>query len=734
MGRRVRRVAAAGALLFLALAARADTTTGETDRLMSLARVWAMAKYLDPAVVLSDVDWDRSLVKAIPAVRAAKSDDDFAAAVDGMLRTLNDPATTVLTYAATPPAGPAVPLYRIEEGIVIVNLGGYAARHGADAMWATVSSALPEIAKSSGVIVDLRGSPETAADVASVVGVMNTLVRQNVNAPAARVLLHSGYAPQQGETSGGYYSGFLLLPGAWMNAPRDGRAPMRVVFVADARARVPALALAMREAGLAAIVSDGAIDEGNFAPTRIEPLDARHAVRLRTGHLLAADSHADVVTATPMPAAMALATGRQPMPKRAAPASAENVTPKPYKERDYPEMAYPDPEYRLLAAFRIWSVIEFFYPYRHLLGDWDAVLREAIPRFLAARDASDYTRAVMEMAAHVEDGHTSVGGPGVTRLLGNGRLPFALMQVEGQPAVVQLYPELPKDAGVQVGDVVVSVDGEPMAARMARLRPLLTASTETARNDRIANAALFGPKETPARLELRGADGGVRVVTLARTTAFQSDLGRDAWKLLPGNIGYVNLARLTVPQVEAMFAALKDTRALVFDMRGYPNGTAWPIAERINTRKAKVGALFRRPMFTGNSWSGETSAGWFFEQQVPGGSESKTPKYAGRTVMLIDDRAISQSEHTALFFEQANGTTFIGTPTAGANGDVTNYVVPGGLTIRFTGHDVRHADGRQLQRIGIQPDVVAAPTLAGLRAGRDEVLERALAYLNDATH
>lgn len=47
----------------------------------------------------------------------------------------------------------------------------------------------------------------------------------------------------------------------------------------------------------------------------------------------------------------------------------------------------------------------------------------------------------------------------------------------------------------------------------------------------------------------------------------------------------------------------------------------------------------------------------------------------------------------------------------------------------FTGHDVRHADGRQLQRVGLQPHFRVAPTLAGIRAGRDEVLERALAWI-----
>ena len=98
--------------------------------------------------------------------------------------------------------------------------------------------------------------------------------------------------------------------------------------------------------------------------------------------------------------------------------------------------------------------------------------------------------------------------------------------------------------------------------------------------------------------------------------------------------------------------------------------------------------------------------------------------------MLIDERTISQAEHTGLFLEAANGTRFVGSPTAGANGDITNFTVPGGITIMFSGQGVRHADGRQLQRIGLVPDVEATPTIAGIRAGRDEVLEAAVAYLN----
>jgi C-terminal processing protease CtpA/Prc len=60
---------------------------------------------------------------------------------------------------------------------------------------------------------------------------------------------------------------------------------------------------------------------------------------------------------------------------------------------------------------------------------------------------------------------------------------------------------------------------------------------------------------------------------------------------------------------------------------------------------------------------------------------------------------------------------------------VTWIALPEGDGVTMSGHDVRHADGRQLQRVGIAPHVCVQPTVAGIRAGRDEVLETAIAYL-----
>ena len=180
-----------------------------------------------------------------------------------------------------------------------------------------------------------------------------------------------------------------------------------------------------------------------------------------------------------------------------------------------------------------------------------------------------------------------------------------------------------------------------------------------------------------------------------------------------------------MPQVDDAFAALRDAPGLIFDLRGYPNGTAWPIAPWLTDHEV-VTARFRALERHGPD-PDAYSERRFRQTARP----RPKGRYRGEVVVLIDEDAISQAEHTCLFLEAAGGATFIGGPTNGANGDVTAVVLPGGVSVGFSGQEVTHADGRQLQRLGIQPHLRVEPTLASVRAGRDEVLEAALRFLRD---
>lgn len=83
-----------------------------------------------------------------------------------------------------------------------------------------------------------------------------------------------------------------------------------------------------------------------------------------------------------------------------------------------------------------------------------------------------------------------------------------------------------------------------------------------------------------------------------------------------------------------------------------------------------------------------------------------------------------------LHMRAAANAIFVGSPTAGTNGSVTNFFLPGGMSVQFSAASISWPDGKQLQRVGLILDVPVRPTKAGLAAGHDEVLEAALAYLD----
>jgi C-terminal processing protease CtpA/Prc len=382
-------------------------------------------------------------------------------------------------------------------------------------------------------------------------------------------------------------------------------------------------------------------------------------------------------------------------------------------------------------------VINYFFPYKQFMGeDWDAVLRQFIPRMEGAKDALDYNLTVAEMVTHIHDSHGSARSPILQQYFGDASAPVRVRMIENFPVITGFTDaQAAKEAGLEIGDVILKVDGEDASKRIAeRLKYTASSTPQSGIYYATERSLVRGPKDSTATFTVRDLHNQVREVKVARKVEYmpktQGDRSGDALRVMPGNIGYADLDLLTVPQVDEMFEKFKDCPAIIFDDRGYPQGTAWQITPRLTEKTDVVGAMFkRRDPMSPDLPNGEllrSEEVTTFLQRLP---PTDKWRYHGKTVLLIDERTISQAEHTGLFFEAANGTKFVGSPTEGANGDVTNLSVPGGIYVRFSGQGVWHADGRQLQRVGLQPDVEVRPTLAGIRAGKDEVLDKAVEYL-----
>ena len=735
------RAATIIALLVLAIAprARAEVLPDGTERVIGLGRVWAKVKFFHPYLAYKDIDWDAALVAAIPRVEAATTVSQYRAAVQGMLAALGDPVTRVVEEPApdaTKPA-PADWLITPSPGILEVKVAGFV-DGGFDFVGMRTKGAqvVTEAAKAKVLVVDMRTSQAQASAAAFAVKQFENALPAIDEWPLERSIEHHGFRTQEGQTSGGYFSTFVTT-GALPPKPGPKAGVSHVVFIVDANSAVPGAALALQAAGRATVVAQGALSEDSVVSTTNVELPGKLTVQVRLGELLWGAPAADVAVAKSQdPEARALAMAKTLAAAPARPRAKKLLALPPLRARDdldYADQPYPSRERRMLAGIRMWAVLDSFFPYRYLVTDWEGALRDALPRLEIAADRDAYLHVLRQMSVQAGDGHVGVFSAAPDPAAKpRGQPAIALRLVEGKLAVVRLIDAADaKQHGLAVGDVVEAIDGKPMSNALADARAETTGSTDEARDQRAAQRLLVGDDGSPVKLGVRGADGKLREVTLTRTAANLEAMRAKAtsphWKQLPGNIGYADLSELLVPEVGPMFEALKGTRAIVFDMRGYPNGTAWSLAPRVNTKKATYGAQFFQPLVTGSGGE-EADARIRFLQKIP-----ELPKdawiYPGKIVVLVDDRAISQAEHTCLFLESAAGATFIGSPTHGANGDVTVMRLPGGLRMSFTGQEVRHADGRQLQKVGIQPDVVVRPTLAGLRAGKDEVLDRALAWL-----
>jgi C-terminal processing protease CtpA/Prc len=710
-----------------------DSTT--VARLAALGRLWGVVKYFHPAFLERDVPWDSATIVAIDRIRKAKSTEEYREAVSTMLARLGDPTTNV-TRKGAPSAAPGGTtgarhweVAGTESTLVVSvpDINDYVAAIR------TLANAVPDVQRASSIIFDLRGSqPEELGNSPFIFHDINAyLPASSVAAPSQRRRMHSGFVPQSGATSGGYWSGTYEQAGDVISISKPN--PLRrIIFLASSWSDIPPVAFALRGNGQGAIVVDGstkslasgaatytvALGEGLQALVTVSEMDGIAGADTAVTHGNSDD-----------PLRVALQLARRPVvaPPPAAPLHKYVQA----AESSYASSRYPGTAYRVLAAYRWWNAIHYFYPYKHLIGeDWSAVLPRSIRLLESARDSLEYAQAVAEMVTHIHDSHGGVSGSDAfSNFLGRVPTAVRLQYVAGEPVVISFADDsATKASGIAVGDVILKIDGEDAAARKARGARYMAHSTQQALDYVSALRLLWGHDSSPARVTIRDRNDRVRQLSVPRGQALwrlvQYPRPGPVMKMLPGNIGYADLSLLTVPMVDSMFEMFRNTKAIIFDDRGYPQGTAWAIAPRLTDKETVPAAAFRRPIVMSPDSAEWTT--YSFIQYTPTTSKWR---YHGKTMLLVDERTVSQAEHTGLFLEAANKTLIVGSPTMGANGDVTTVVLPGGLHATFSGHDVRHADGRQLQRLGLQPDVVVRPTLAGIRAGRDEVLEHALQIL-----
>ena len=396
----------------------------------------------------------------------------------------------------------------------------------------------------------------------------------------------------------------------------------------------------------------------------------------------------------------------------------------PAKPANFPPTG-DDRSTRLADVILAWDLFQHFYPYfDDVETDWPAALREALTSAATDRDAAAFHDTLKRLVALAYDSHGTVrGGSGTVAL--DGALPLAWDWVEDRLVVVNADRE--HADRVKPGDVVRAIDGVAADERVKAAERLVSGATPQFRRYRAIQELRNGPAGQPVKLELQPFKGPAYTMTLRRQPADDSPLrgpNLREWRLprlteLKPGVLYVDLDRFN-PEDFAREAAEKVSQAkgVVFDVRGYPLaplGLVQWLAEK-PIRSDHFEDVITR--FPDRQKVVRVDRGW----QLP----PARPRLKAKVAFLTDGRAVSYAETFLSLVANHKLAPIVGGPTAGSNGAVNVYVLPGSYRVSWTGHHTTRLDGTRFHGVGVRPTVPVRRTIRAIAAGRDEVLEKAI--------
>lgn len=378
---------------------------------------------------------------------------------------------------------------------------------------------------------------------------------------------------------------------------------------------------------------------------------------------------------------------------------------------------------RLAAVVLAWNVFQHFYPYFDVVPtDWHAELRSALSAAATDADEEAFSRTLRRLVARLHDGHGSVVSVSDRRRY---VLPIAIDIVDEVVVVTAVHESVAPGVDLKVGDVLASLNGRPTSELLAELEGQISAATPGWMRTRQCTELLLGAPSSKARLEVRRDEQAPHETVLAYGGNFAHESRPEPIAQVQPGIWYVDIDRIHDGDFIAALDDLKTARGLVFDLRGYPRRLSPIVLSHLIDQKIDC-ARWNVPIVTRPD---RTDLQWQFSNWpvLP-----SAPRLTKNVAFIIGGGAISYAETYMGMVEHYKLAAIVGEPTAGTNGNVNPFTVPGGYTIAWTGMKVLKHDGSQHHGVGIHPTVPVRRTIAGIRAGRDEFLERAIEAVSHA--
>lgn len=364
----------------------------------------------------------------------------------------------------------------------------------------------------------------------------------------------------------------------------------------------------------------------------------------------------------------------------------------------------------------LWNALEHFWPYWDTASvDWNEALGHALVDSLRDRNANEHVATLRRLTVVAADGHATSNCPGAAP---RARPPFLVDLIEGQLVVTATT-----DAALKLGDIVLTVDGRPATKQLAEDEATISGSPQW-RLDFARHRFAMGPRGSSLSLQVvRG--GETRELVVVRDDSQQQEFPHTAIEQLSDGVYYISLDRAKMEDIRAIIDKVATAPGVVFDLRDYPNSNDDVLSYLIEG-PAYFNAGMAAPHIIRPDHVRGAVSGWDASHDL---IPVLRPHIQGRVAFVTGPGAISYAETVLEVVEHYRLGAIVGSPTAGTNGNMVRVSEPSGCYTNFTGLRVTKPDGSRFHLVGVTPTIRVTPTVAGVTASRDEVLEQALAYV-----
>lgn len=387
----------------------------------------------------------------------------------------------------------------------------------------------------------------------------------------------------------------------------------------------------------------------------------------------------------------------------------------------YKNLDWTNENFRLLTLFRYWNIIEYFFPYKYQTDtNWDEVLNQLIPKFLYPKTELDFHLAMLELIVSIDDSHAGLYTDIMTDFFGEYMMPVYFEVIEDKVVITRYFNEaFAEKDDLRIGDVITKIDNQSLEDIFSNRSKYITGSNISRKRHNSYHAIFKGLTNSVTIEYIRDNQTKTKKVSryLYGDFNYKPKVSTECFKILEGNIGYVNMDVLTIEEVPAVMEALKDTKSIIFDIRNYPKGTLYSIAYYINSDERDFYKVISPDLnYPGKFiWRNGSRCGYKGDL-----------KYKGQVLLLVNEKSQSHAEFTIMCLQTGDNVTTIGSQTSGADGNASLIEMAGGEKTMITGIGIFYPDKTETQRKGIKIDLIVKPTIKGIMEGKDEVFEKAV--------